>query len=92
MFHEMPLKLYFIKYSERKVSQCILALWKSLKLFEEESKITSFPILDAKICKGNDKLSATFSEQILSVVDTLNLVVSEDLNTNLPYRFLINTY
>ena len=39
MFHEMPLKLYFIKYSERKVSQCILALWKSLKLFEEESKI-----------------------------------------------------
>ena len=39
MFHEMPLKLYFIKYSERKVSQCILALWKSLKLSEEESKI-----------------------------------------------------
>ena len=25
MFHEMPLKLYFMKYSERKVSQCILA-------------------------------------------------------------------
>ena len=26
MFHEMLLKLYFMKYSERKVSQCILAL------------------------------------------------------------------
>ena len=39
MFHEMPLKLYFMKYAERKVSQCILALWKSLKLSEEESKI-----------------------------------------------------
>ena len=39
MFHEMPLKLYFMKYVERKVSQCILALWKSLKLLEEESKI-----------------------------------------------------
>ena len=25
MFHEMPLKMYFMKYSERKVSQCILA-------------------------------------------------------------------
>ena len=29
----------YMKYSERKVSQCILALWKSLKLFEEERKI-----------------------------------------------------
>ena len=26
MFHEMPLKLYFMKYFERKVSQCIIAL------------------------------------------------------------------
>ena len=25
MFHKMPLKLYFMKSSERKVSQCILA-------------------------------------------------------------------
>ena len=24
MFHEMTLKLYFMKYSERKISQCIL--------------------------------------------------------------------
>ena len=26
MFHEMPLKLYFMKCSERKISQCILPL------------------------------------------------------------------
>ena len=26
MFHEMPLKMYFMKYSERNVSQRILAL------------------------------------------------------------------
>ena len=26
MFHEMPLKLCFMKYSERKASQCILAI------------------------------------------------------------------
>ena len=26
MFHEMTLKLYFIKCSERKISQCILTL------------------------------------------------------------------
>ena len=26
MFHEIPLKLYFMKYSERKILQCILPL------------------------------------------------------------------
>ena len=26
MFHKMPLEMYFMKYSERKVSQCILTL------------------------------------------------------------------
>ena len=35
MFHEMPLKLYFMKCSERKLSQCILPLMPDIKLLEE---------------------------------------------------------
>ena len=30
MFHEMPLKLYFMKCSDKKVSQCILACRNTL--------------------------------------------------------------
>ena len=38
MFHKMPLKLYFMKSSERKVSQCILVF-------------SVFPTLGTKILK-----------------------------------------
>ena len=30
MFHEMPLKLYFMKCSERNILQCMVALRKSV--------------------------------------------------------------
>ena len=40
MFHEMSLKLYFMKCSERNVSQCILALNLSNNIWElSESRL-----------------------------------------------------
>ena len=38
MFYEMPLKLYFMKYSERKISQCILAFSIFEKIFKYLNK------------------------------------------------------
>ena len=38
MFHEMLLKLYFMKYSERNISQCIIAL-KCLELLRSDFKL-----------------------------------------------------
>ena len=35
MFHEMTLKLYFMKYSERKFSQCILPFRNFAKFTEK---------------------------------------------------------
>ena len=49
---------------------------------------TFFPFLDAEFVKKKINLQQLFSEQILSVVLTLNLVISENLNTNLPYTFV----
>ena len=39
MFHEMPLKLYFMKYFERKVSQCILVFSHTLQLSLQKNNL-----------------------------------------------------
>ena len=65
----MPLKLYFMKCSERKVSQCILALTvktvklykklyffiKSLKSKKKKLALTSFYYVSREMWLGNSK-------------------------------------
>ena len=59
MFHEMPLKLYFLKCFERKVSQCILALSVVLKFLHMSIFRSSCP--EVFLRKGVLKISSKFT-------------------------------
>ena len=68
MFHEMPLKLYFMKYCERKVSQCILALrtaflWNTFGgCFCIFSKVIKEPFRKSYDCPNNFFFLTYFGE------------------------------
>ena len=63
MFHEIPLKLYFMKYSDRKISQCILA-FRELKRKDAAAQHFLWPLETLHGCVS----SVLFSDKILENV------------------------